>query len=535
MMATTDRPAVAAQPTGVADSGASEREVRSPVLEVVGVSKSFGGSPALVDVGLRLPSGEVHALVGGNGSGKSTLIRVLSGYHVPDSGEVLVAGKPLETGSPASSHALGCRFVHQDLGLVDSLPVLDNLYFGSRFPTRAGTIRTRRAIQHAEANLARVGLDVDPTTAVSSLPPATRTGVAVARSLWDAEDGDVKLLVLDEPTAALSVDDVEQLLAMVAAVASSGVAVLYVTHRIEEIFRIASTAWILRDGQMVSVRKVSGMRRQELIEDIAGRELDETDTAPVDVPRKTARDVVLTVRNLVAGPLDGVSFEVSSGEVVGVAGVTGSGRETLLQAVFGATEFEDGSVTVDGHLLARNDPVSSIRVGMAFLPADRRAAGGILDLSARENLTLADLAPLWQAPTLRLGLERSETDHWFERLGIRPATGQSLPLAVFSGGNQQKVLLAKWLRRRPRVLLLDEPTQGVDVAAKADLHRELLLAAGGGASVIVSSSDTDELVAICHRVLVLRHGCIVACLSGDDISVSRITLQLLGATDGAAA
>ena len=534
-MAAKDPTAATAPSTVAANPTTPAPEMPSPVLEVVGLSKSFGGSPALTDVSLRLLSGEVHALVGGNGSGKSTLIRVLSGYHVPDSGDVFVAGKRLETGSPASSHALGCRFVHQDLGLVDSLPVLDNLYFGTRFPTRLGTIRRRRAIQQAEANLARVGLDVDPTAVISTLPLATRTGVAVARSLWDAEDGDVKLLVLDEPTAALSVDDVEQLLGMVATVAFSGVAVLYVTHRLDEIFRIASTAWILRDGQMAAVRNISSTRRQELIEDIAGSELDQAGPDRAEEPGRTGRDAVLEVRDLVAGPLDGVSFEVGEGEVLGVAGITGSGRETLLQAIFGAIEFEGGSVSVDGRLLERSDPVASIGEGMAFLPADRRAAGGILDLSARENLTLADLAPMWQMPSLRLGLERSEAARWFERLGIRPRTGQSLPLAVFSGGNQQKVLLAKWLRRRPKVLLLDEPTQGVDIAAKADLHRELLLAAAAGASVVVSSSDTDELVALCHRVLVLRQGCVAAYLSGDDISVARVTSELLGATDGAAA
>ena len=497
-------------------------------LEAANVSKSFGGTHALVDFSMTIATGEVRALVGGNGSGKSTFIKILSGYHRPDSGgQIAVGGATLSLGDPASSRRAGARFVHQDLGLVDDASVLDNLAVANGYPTLAGTVRGRAARDAASKTLDRIGLTIDPRTKVKELSAAEKTGVALARTLAGLSDGQVKLLVLDEPTATLPAAEVRQVLRMVHTVADQGVGVLYVTHRLDEIFELGATITVLRNGHHILDGSSEDMTRNDLVRHLVGSELaDARDEA--DHTAKIRSDSAFEVSHLSSAHLDDVSFKVARGEVVGISGVTGSGRESIAGLLFGRERPIGGEIRAGGRRVRGGRPRESIKNGIAFLPADRKVESGLMDLTARENLTISNLRDFWRPPFLRHRREQAETRAWFERLDIQPAGGEELLFSRLSGGNQQKVLVAKWLRLRPSVLLLDEPTQGVDVAAKAEIHHQLLsVASSDGVAVIVASSDIDELVAISHRVLILRDGRVAAELAGDRITVAAVTKQML--------
>jgi ribose transport system ATP-binding protein len=504
-----------------------------PALAARSVAKTFAGTRALSGVDLEVGAGQVHALLGENGSGKSTFIKVLSGYHRPDEGaEVLVAGEPLPFGSPGASLAAGCRFVHQDLGLVLDSTVLDNLSFGAGFPTRLLTIRKRESHARARDALALVGLDLDPSLRVRDLAAAERTGLAVARALLPDPASVPRLLVLDEPTATLPVEEVDRLLDLVQRVAASGVGVLYVSHRLDETFRIADAVTVLRDGHVQAARPVAGLTRPQLVELLVGGELErasaEAERLEEEHQRAGASRPALEVRDLHGAGLRGVSFSVEPGTIVGVAGLTGSGRETLLPTVFGALGRDQGSVVVDGRELRSTTPAGAKAAGLAYLPPDRKVSAGLLGLTTRENLTLARLRPFARAGTVRRPLEAREVAAWSRRLKVAPEHAAELPLAALSGGNQQKVLFAKWLRLEPKVFLLDEPTQGVDIGAKALLHHELVAAAASGTAVVISSTDADELAALCQRVLIVRDGAVVDELSGAQLSVPTITRESIG-------
>lgn len=495
-------------------------------LEVRALSKTFAGGQALDEVDLHLAAGEIRALLGGNGSGKSTLIKVLSGYHRPDPGcSILVGGEPLQTGDPSSSLRLGARFVHQDLGLVESSSVLDNLAVGAGFPTRLGTIRSRHARRQARAALAQVELDLDPEQLVHTLTPAQKTGVAVARALQPNGERSARVLVLDEPTARLPDQEVARLLALVRAVARGGIAVLYVTHRLDEVFDLADTATVLRDGVKVFEGPVAGMTRDDLLHHLFGSALE---TADALVPVERTTDPLLDVRGVCTEALAHLSFEVHPGEIVGVAGITGSGREALCATLFGARPRDRGEVRMNGQLVMSGRPDLAIASGTAYVPAERKIDGAFLDLTARENITIGDLRSFWRKPTLRRRLEDAAARKWFEQFEIHPGDGTERLMATFSGGNQQKVVFGKWFQQGPTVFLLDEPTQGVDVGAKAELHRCLSDAALAGAAVLMSSSDSEELIATCSRVIVLRNGSIVAQLVGADINAHLIARASLG-------
>jgi ribose transport system ATP-binding protein len=526
----------AGQPGAAALAGREDR----PALEVRGLRKSFEAVLALSDFALTIAAGEIHALLGENGSGKSTLIKILSGYYQPDEGEVHIGGQPLPFGSPASAYDLGCRFVHQDLGLVDSLSIADNLALGTGFPTRLCTVRDATARTLARSDLSKVGLDLDPRLKVETLPPAHKTGVAVARALRENPSVPARLLVLDEPTATLPVREVDHLLRIVRAAARNGIAVLYVSHRLDEILQLAHRVTVLRDGVRVMTRPVAGLDRKALIGSIVGTDPAELSTpaqaAPASVPAapRRARPSVgpaLRVAGLCSDSLDDIGFTAAPGEIVGFAGITGSGRDLLLGAVFGLSPRRAGLVGVRDREILSHRPDDAIAGGLAYLPADRRLDGGMMGLTARENLTLVNLKPFWHRGLLSRRGESAEATTWFTRLQVRPGDGTERRLETFSGGNQQKILFAKWLRQAPPVLLLDEPTQGVDVGARAALHQLIISAAADGMAVVISSSDSDELEAVCHRVLIMRDGRIAAELSGAGATSSNISRECLGTAE----
>jgi len=498
-----------------------------PVLRIRRLTKSFAGTAALADFQLDIEPGEVHALVGENGSGKSTVIKILAGYHRPDpGGTVEIGGMPLPFGSAPAAHEMGCRFVHQDLGLVLQLPVTDNLYLNSGFVSRFGTIRGAQTRRQASELLSRVGLDVDPRAPLGSLSLAQRTGVALARALEGEDHRQVKLLVLDEPTATLPENEVHHLLDMVRRVAADGVAVLYVSHRLDEIFQVADNVTILRDGHRVSTVPVSSLDKRRLIALLVGDELGELPSP--ETSRGGGGAAALSVHGLHGPGVAGVTFRAGPGEILGFAGITGSGRESLLGTVFGALPRLGGVIEAGGRLLPPHDPRAAIAAGLAYLPPDRKTTGAMMGLSARENLSICRLRSVRSGPVLRGKAERAEALQWFDRLAVRPPRAIDNQLATFSGGNQQKVLFAKWLRLSPQVFLLDEPTQGVDVGTKGELHRQLLAAAAAGSAVVVSSSDLEELVALCHRVLVLRAGRVAAEFVSSSVTTANISRASLG-------
>ena len=503
-----------------------------PVLEVAGLSKTFTRTRALSEVNLTISPGEVHALLGQNGSGKSTLIKVLSGYHAPDpGGGIRIQGQEAPLRSPVQSYRLGCRFVQQDLGLIPTLSVLDNMSIGAGFATRLATIREKASLAQAREDLSKLNLDIDPRALVATLSASQRTGVAVARALREDPAYPARLLVLDEPTATLPVDEVDYLLDMVQHMAATGIGILYVTHHLGEVFRVAQKVTILRDGVVVGAGPVGEFDHRSLVELLAGEDLlaEEVETRGVRAARakQLHRTPVLEVDDLRSGPLSGVSFAACEGEIVGVAGLSGSGRDNLLGAVFGALPRAAGEVQVGGELIKPGRPDLTIARGVAYLAPDRKLGGGVMTMTARENLTLPQLRPFWKRLRLRGKLEKARTKEWFERLSVRPASAVDEPLSIFSGGNQQKILFGKWLSQTPSVFLLDEPTQGVDVGAKADLHRELVIAAQEGAAVVVSSSDLEELADLCDRVLVIVDGQISAELEGDELTEGAITRRFM--------
>jgi ribose transport system ATP-binding protein len=502
------------------------------VLEVEGVSKTFTRTKALSRVSMSIDAGEVHALLGQNGSGKSTLIKILSGYHQPDpGGGIRIEGQELPFQSPVGSYRLGCRFVQQDLGLVPTLSVIDNMSLGSGFPTTFGTVREKASRRQAQEDLAKLSLDIDPKALVSTLSASERTGVAIARALREDPEYPACLLVLDEPTATLPVDEVDHLLDRVAAISATGVGVLYVTHHLGEVFRVANKVSVFRDGIVVGAGPVSNFDHAAIVTLLAGEELisEETEARRQKAARAAARnhETVFEVEGLRAGALAGVSFSVERGEIVGIAGLAGSGRDSILGASYGALPRTAGEVRIAGTPVPPNRPDQAIGRGVAYVAPDRKIGGGVMTMTARENLTLPNLKPFWKGGILRRKPETSATKEWFERLSVRPANAIDDSLGIFSGGNQQKILFGKWLSQKPLVFLLDEPTQGVDVGAKADLHRELVTAATEGAAVIVSSSDLEELADLCDRVIVIVDGKISSVLEGAELTEGSITRSFM--------
>jgi ribose transport system ATP-binding protein len=499
-----------------------------PALQVNGVSKTFAARRVLSSVELSVYPGEVHALLGQNGSGKSTLIKVLSGYHEPDAGsEVLIDGEPLAFGSPAASHKAGLRFVHQDLGLIDAATVLDNIAFGTGYTTRGGTIRRRESTRLAQAALDLAGSDVSPKQMVRELSPSQRTGVAVARALARHGSDVVRVLVLDEPTATLPVDEVDQLLAMLRASADSGAGVVLVTHRLDEVFKIADRVTVLRDGNVVVTSAMGDVNRRGLVHKLIGADLEQAQRdAVVPEVADAGATAGLRVDGLRALRINGISFQAKPGEVLGIYGLTGSGRETVLSAVFGALPRDSGEVRIDGQRVRSGSPRHAIGAGIGYLPPDRKIRAGLMLMPAYENVTLLDLKPYLRWWTVRKKPELADARAWFQKLEVRPADAITAPLSSFSGGNQQKILFAKWLRLQPKALLLDEPAQGVDIGAKVTVHQSILDAAQAGAAVVVSSSDEDELAAICTRILIMQNGEITDELTDDRISVSALNSSM---------
>lgn len=497
------------------------------VLDVDHLSKTYPGQVALDHGHIQVRSGEIHALVGQNGSGKSTLIKLLGGYVRADhGGEVRFGGDRIDLWNLDRETRRQIRIVHQDLGLVPTLSTIENLGLGRGYHTGLmGNIRWRSEAKRAQELLLGFGLAPDVRQPVATLSAAERAAVAIVRALQDWDPDRPGLLVLDEPTASLNRGDVDALFREVRRVAEQGAGVLFVSHMLDEVLELADRVTVLRDGKVVASGVDSAeLDERRLVELIVGRSIDELYP---DSDRVAGRPV-LEVEMVYGLTLRGVSFKVHEGEVLGVAGLIGSGREEVAGSVFGATPRFMGKVMVDKHKVFAS-PRDSIRAGMALVPADRKAVG--LDMQERlhEHVPLPRLGPLQRHWRIRHREVRRETARWVEELDVQPPI-LGRRMEKFSGGNQQKAVLARWLRTEPKVLLLDEPTQGVDVGAKAAIYRRVRDAADEGMAVLVASSDSEELVHLCDRVLVFRSGSVAVELRGNTLTEENVIAETLGAT-----
>jgi ribose transport system ATP-binding protein len=500
-------------------SGSGEKHV-ADALRIDHLSKTFPGQVALGDVSLTVASGEVHALVGQNGSGKSTLIKVLAGYHQPDpdGAQAWVNGSPLTLGDGDAATAAGIRFVHQDLGLIGMFNAVENVALAAGYQTGFGRrIRWGHELKRTREALDVLGLaHVDVKVPVETLPPSHRTAIAIARALVGWEDG-ANLLILDEPTATLPGDDVARLFEVIHRLKSRGVSILYVSHHLDEVFELADRVTVLRDGKRINTVPVGELDHARLVELIVGHHIETTSATET----ATGGKPLLTVRDLSGGTLHGVDLDVAEGEIVGLAGITGSGREHVLALIAGQIPRERGDVVLDGTPIENYRPHQAIEAGLAFVPAERSVRGTIGTMNVRENLTISDIARHFRGGRLRRRDEIGETNRWIDRLSIK-TSGTEAQIGLLSGGNQQKVMFGKALRLTPKMLLLDEPTQGIDVGAKEQIHRLIDAAAAEGVATLVASTDTEELVRLCHRVVVLANGRVKATLVGEHIATERI-------------
>ncbi|MGP3533259.1 sugar ABC transporter ATP-binding protein [Microbacterium sp. RD1] len=479
------------------------------VLDVHRLRKEFPGTVALDDVTLQVRRGEIVGLLGHNGSGKSTLVKVLSGLYTADAGEVNLG----VDGGPAALHV-----IHQNLGLVPALTAVENIDLvrhhraGGLLPLNAGGRRRTAAL------LAEFGGHFAVDVPVQRLTAAQRTIIALARAFDGWQEGD-NVLVLDEPTAALHGDEVEILHDAVRAVAAKGAAIIYISHRLGEVVTLADRVVVLRNGQVVARRDRGEFDRQMLVDDVAGA----SNAAGFRRDSGQLGDIRLAVRALHGPRINGVDLSVAAGEIVGVAGLVGSGMEQLASVVYGAVPASAGSITVDAEDLTVGSPATSIAAGLAFVPADRRRLASIEAFPARENVTLPRLRPVtsWTG-SVSTKRERRDVKRWMRKVAVVPADSEERRFDQFSGGNQQKIVIARCLRLDPAVLLLDEPTQGVDAGAQAEIYRLLSEYATGGGAVLVSSSDIKELISIADRIVVLRDGVVADEFTGDGLIESTI-------------
>lgn len=507
----------------------------TPAIEIENLSKSFGGVPVLSNVGFVVDRGEIHGLVGRNGSGKSTLIKILSGYHPPDpGGRLRVAGVdvPLPV-PPGHSHRLGLSFVHQDLGLTPGMTVMENIRI-DRFETGFGwRIRWRRERERVRRELDRFRIDASPSTLIRDLSAVDRALVAIVRALTQLDDLDGGVLVLDEPTAYLPFDGVGRLFDATREAARNGTGVIFVSHRLEEITTLTDRVSVLRDGHLAGTVTTADVTEGRLIEMIAGGRLAET----VRGESTAGAEAVLQVQGLTGPVVHDVSFTLHRGEILGLTGLIGMGHEEVPYLVFGARPAAAGSLELDDASIDLHGltPHRAMGAGMALVPADRQRASGVAELSLRENLTLPNIDRHFVLAALNKRRETTQTRALLEHYGVRPPV-PSRQLGTLSGGNQQKALLAKWFQRLPAVILLHEPTQGVDVSAREDIFREIRHVADTyGTGILFVSSDYDDFTRICDRVLVFRYGRIVGELRGATLAQERIIEACYSTAVGTAA
>ena len=485
-----------------------------PLLAAKNIVKTFGGAQALKSVSLDILPGEVHGLVGANGAGKSTLIKILAGLVDRDSGIIEIDGKPVSIDTPARSTDLGMSFIHQELSFVPGMSVLQNIMLGIPKRSRLGMVDWRTISRDVEPIARRVGVTAPLNANVKGLSTAENWLINICRALVR----NARLIVMDEPTASLSESEAERLFAIVRDLSASGVSVLYVSHRLDEILSLCNRVTVFRDGQSTALLENKDITRQNLVEAIVGGK------APEEKPFERVvggRKSVLHVENLTRTPrVNGVSFDLHEGEVLGLGGLVGAGRTELVRLIYGADRAESGVMTLDGKPFAPSAPHAAVKAGLGLVPEERRAEALLLTKSVAFNLSLANLKSIIFSPAMPLISGRARTrlaEEVVDELQIK-TQDVTTPVGRLSGGNQQKVVIGRWLKRMPRVLILDEPTRGVDIGARSEIHRMIRELAGKGMAVLVVSSEPEELPTVCDRVLVMAEGRIISEFSGADVT-----------------
>jgi len=489
-------------------------ETADPRLVMHEIDKSFGGVRALRGVSIDAKAGEVVALVGENGAGKSTLLKVLSGAHLPDHGEVRIDGRPVRFRSPRDAHVAGARVIYQEPEIIPHVSVAENIYVGE-LPRRLHLFSRRRLLARAREDLARYGFAdaLSPVTIGERLSPAQRQLVEIMRALI----ADVRVIAFDEPTSSLTNVEVDALFQLIDRLRTEGVAVLYVSHRLPEIFRIADRVTVLRDGAVVGSRQTASTSEDELVSMMVGRDL----TGIFTRHPHEAGDAMLSVRGLSSSDVQDVSFDVHAGEVVGIAGLVGAGRSELAHAIICSEPKTGGEVRVDGHPVRIHSPKDALRAGIGFVPEERKAQALLMERTVRDNVSLAVLRRVSIARVVRVRAERRLTTEFVRRLSVRTPSIEQV-VGNLSGGNQQKVVLARGLALRPKVLILDEPTRGVDVGAKAEIYHLINDLAADGLAILIISSELPEILALSDRVLVMKSGRITGELNRDEANEERI-------------
>jgi len=494
-------------------------------LQMRGVGKSFPGVKALDDVDFELRAGEVMGLVGENGAGKSTLLKILAGVHQQDEGEISVAGQTVEISDPQDSQRLNVAMIYQELNLAEHLSVAENVFVGREPRTKFGFVDFR-AMNRDTRRLFEESLhttDIDPRVEVRRLSIAQKQLVEIARALSLKAD----IMVMDEPTSSLSDSEVRVLLEFVCRLRDSGLAVIYVSHRLEEVFEVGDRVTVLRDGQLVGVWSTEETTPDEIVKMMVGRELEDLYGEAAETQ---SSETGLEVRDLVlSGTSQGISLRVRTGEIVGLSGLMGAGRTELARAVFGADPIDGGTVLVEGEEVPGGSPERAIEAGIGYVPEDRKLQGLFLDMSVRENITAASSRHVGRIGFIRFRDDRRLAEDARGRLKIRAASVEQ-SVRDLSGGNQQKVVLAKWMAVEPRVLILDEPTRGVDVGGKAEIYALIRQMAQQGMALIVISSELPEVLGVSDRILVMRQGLLVGELSGSEANEEKVMALATGTT-----
>jgi rhamnose transport system ATP-binding protein len=491
-----------------------------PIIELVGITKQFGAVQALRGVDLNLYPGEVHALVGENGAGKSTLVKILAGIHRPDAGSIKIDGQAVELHNPAQARNIGIAVIHQEPTLFPDLNVAENVFMGRHPRDRFGRVDWKRMYQEVEHLLASLDVRLNVYTPVQGLSVADQQLVEIAKAL----SLDSRVLIMDEPTAALSAHEVQELFAIARQLRERGVAILFVSHRLEEIFDLADRVTVFRDGARVATAPIVELTTEEIIRQMVGRSLE----ALYPKSKVEAGEEVLDVQHLTRkGTFEDISFQVRRGEILGFAGLVGAGRTEVARVIFGIDRADAGEIRIGGKPARIHSPKAAMKYGIAYVPEDRHQHGLIMDFSITRNMTLPILRQASVLGLMNQRREREVAQDYSRQLQVRSAGIDQLVRAL-SGGNQQKVVLAKWLITHPSVLILDEPTRGIDVGSKAEVHRIISELAGKGLAIILISSDLPEVLAMADRVLVMHEGRITAEFAHAEVDQEKVMFAATG-------
>ena len=507
---------------GSADLAAARPPI--PLLDLRRISKAFPGVKALNNVSFDLFPGEVHALMGENGAGKSTLIKILSGVYQADAGEILMNGVPIQVADPITAQGIGISYVPQEIGVEPFMTVAENIFLG-RYPrSRFGAVSRRTMNRRASEILRSLGLDLDPNALAGSLSIAEKQMTTIGRAVSTT----CKLIIFDEATSSLTRSETKQLFTVLRSLKQQGIAMIFVTHRMDELFELCDRLTILRDGQLISTNPLADMTMSRVISDMVGRHIEAH--SPGQAGRTEGKRLEVTSLS-VDGALRDINFDVHGGEIVGIAGLMGSGRTELARAIFGDLRITSGQVKVDGRAIRASSPKAAIDAGIALVPEDRKEEGLVLTHSVKANISGAVLRSLSRRGLIQGSLETRLAEKYTSQLSIRTPTIDQ-EVRFLSGGNQQRVVLAKWLATHPRVLIVDEPTRGIDIGAKAEIHALLTEFAANGMAIIVISSELPEIIALSNRVIVMYRGAVQGELAGSDITQERIMGLAIGTQDG---